>query len=408
MSHSQVSKPLDITIPASSLWAKLPLIGGVLAVVGLGATLAAGSGEHGGRAMFSYLWAFASVLGLSLGALGFVLIDHSVRAQWSTVVRRIAETMIASLPVFALLFVPIATLGFHSLYAWTHETDEILKKKEWFLASGFFMARAGFYFVVWGGLGTLLHRLSVKQDSLGHDLVARDAVTLTLRKLSAIGIFLWALTLSFAAIDWLMSLQPHWYSTIFGLYYFAASILSFFAFMTLVAMGLQKAGLLKDAITTEHYHDLGKYVFGFTVFWAYIAFSQFILIWYANIPEETEFYMVRMEGGWHLISYALPVLHFGVPFFFLLSRHMKRNRTMLAIACVWTLVMHLVDMYWLVLPTSGGHGEHAHLALSWTDFTALIGIAGAFLAVFGVFLKKNAVVCINDPRLEDSLAHENF
>lgn len=408
MSHSQVSKPLDITIPASSLWAKLPLIGGVLAVVGLGATLAAGSGEHGARAMFSYLWAFAAVLGLALGALGFVLIDHSVRAQWSTVVRRIAETMIASLPLFAVLFVPIATLGFHSLYAWTHETDEILEKKRWFLTSGFFMARAGFYFVVWGGLGTLLHRLSVRQDSLGHDLAARDAVTHTLRKVSAIGIFLWALTLSFAAIDWLMSLQPHWYSTIFGLYYFAASILSFFAFMTLVAMGLQKAGLLKDAITTEHYHDLGKYVFGFTVFWAYIAFSQFILIWYANIPEETEFYMVRMEGGWHAISYALPVLHFGVPFFFLLSRHMKRNRTMLAIACVWTLVMHLVDMYWLVLPTSGGHGAHAHLALSWTDFTALIGIAGAFLAVFGLFLKKNAVVCINDPRLEDSLAHENF
>lgn len=408
MSHGEVAKPTDINIPASSLWAKLPAIGGGLGLFGVGTTLAVGAGEHGQRAMFSYLWAFAVVLGLGLGALGWLLIEHAVRSQWSAVFKRIAENMVATLPLFALLFIPIAVLGMHALYPWTHETDEILEKKRWFLSNGFFMGRAVFYFLVWSVLGTVLYRQSVKQDGLGNDLAARDKTALGLRKLSAVGIFFWALTLSFAAIDWLMSLQPHWYSTIFGVYIFAASILAFFAFLTLVSMGLKKAGVLQSAITTEHYHDLGKYQFGFTIFWAYIAFSQFVLIWYANIPEETEFYMVRLEGGWEYISYALPVLHFFVPFFFLLSRHVKRNRSLLAVASVYTLIMYLVDLYWLILPNAAGHGEHAHLALSWTDITALVGVAGLFLAAFGVFLKKNAVICINDPRLSESLAHENY
>jgi hypothetical protein len=408
VSHGEVAKPVDINIPPSSLWARLPVIGGALGVVGLGATLAVAAGEHGQRAMFSYLWAFAVVLALGLGALGWVLIEHSVRSQWSVVFKRLAENITATLPLFALLFLPIALMGMHALYPWTHESDPILEKKRWFLSEGPFMGRAVFYLAVWSVLGTLLHRLSVKQDGLGHDVAARDRVSLTLRKLSAAGIFLWALTLSFAAIDWLMSLQPHWYSTIFGIYFFAASILAFFAFLTLVSMGLQRAGVLRSAITVEHFHDLGKYLFGFTVFWAYIAFSQFVLIWYANIPEETEFYLVRLEGGWQYVSYALPVLHFFLPFFFLISRHIKRNRTMLAVAAVWVLVMHLVDMFWLILPNAAGHGEHAHLDVSWTDFAALIGMVGLFLAGFGTFLKKQSVLCVGDPRLPESLAHENF
>jgi hypothetical protein len=238
--------------------------------------------------------------------------------------------------------------------------------------------------------------------------VERDRISLRLRKTSAAGILLWALTLSFAAIDWVMSLQPHWYSTIFGVYFFGASILAFFAFTTLVAMGLQRGGMLKNAITTEHYHDLGKFVFGFTVFWAYIAFSQFILIWYANIPEETEFYLVRVHGGWAPMSYALPVIHFFVPFLYFMSRHVKRNRLALGAGCVWILIVHCIDLYWLILPNFGGHGAESHFAPAWTDGAALIGMAGAFLAVFGVFLRKSSVVCINDPRLEESLVHENY
>ncbi|MBI4815998.1 MAG: hypothetical protein HY791_07070 [Deltaproteobacteria bacterium] len=407
MSHAVIAKPTDISVPATSLWAKMPMLGGILAVVGLGATLAAGS-SHEGRGFFSYLWAFEVCLSIMLGGLGWVLIDHAVRSQWSPVVRRIGETAAATAPVFIVLFIPIALMGFHSLYPWTHEQDEILAKKRWFLTPGFFFGRAALYLLIWTVLGMTVHRLSTKQDSLGNDPAARDKVSRSLWTVGAAGIALWALSLSFAAIDWLMSLQPHWYSTIFGVYLFAASILAFFAFMTLVAMSLQKAGLLKHAITIEHYHDLGKFVFGFTVFWAYIAFSQFVLIWYANLPEETEFYMVRLEGGWEYVSYALPFLHFFIPFLYLISRHVKRNTTLLAIGCVWTLVMHALDIYWLVLPNHGAHGGASHFAPSWTDATAMVGMVGMFLAFFGFLLKKNAVVCINDPRLEESLAHENY
>jgi hypothetical protein len=403
VSHS-ISKPTDITLPATSLWAKLPIFGGVAAVVGLGATLAGGE-----RGMFSYLWAFEAFLGIALGGLGMVLIDHIVKTAWSGVLRRIAETTAVTLPAFAILFIPIATMGFHALYPWTHESDPILESKRWFLSTGFWMGRAVFYFVVWSALSWIMYSWSVKQDSSTG--AETERLSRKLWQVASVGLIFWALTLSFGAIDWLMSLQPHWYSTMFGVYFFAASILAFFAFWTLVAMGLQKAGVLKDAVTTEHFHDLGKYMFGFTIFWAYIAFSQFILIWYANMPEETVFYMVRLEGGWDKVSYALPVLHFFVPFLYLVSRQVKRNRVLLAAAAIWMLVMHLVDMYWLVLPNLGTHGKEAHeavLSLSWTDAAALVGMGGAFFAVFGFFLAKNKVVTINNPRLPESLVHENY
>lgn len=407
MSHD-IQKPTDITIPSTSLWAKLPLIGGILAVVGLGATLGSAMGAEKDRAMFSYLWAFEVFLGLGLAALGFLVIDHTVRAGWSGVIRRIAETMAVTLPVFALLFIPI-WLFRDSLYPWVHHTDAILEKKRWFLAEGPWTIRAVVYFAVWSLLAVFFYRSSVKQDSMT-DTTQRDALSKKMWAVAAPGILLYALSQSFQAIDWNMSLQPHWYSTIFGVYFFGASMQAFFAFMVLAAMGLQTSGVLKKAVTTEHFHDLGKYTFGFTVFWAYIAFSQFILIWYASIPEEIEFYLVRLEGGWAPLSYALPVLHFFIPFLFLISRHVKRSRTGLGIAAVWVLAMYLYDMYWLILPNYGAHGEGhgSHFSPSWLDATALLGIGGVFLATFGYFLTRNKVIAINDPRLTESLAHENY
>ena len=411
MSHAKIQKPEDITIPPSSFLAKLPMLGGILAVAGLGATLASAFGENKARAMFSYLWAFEVVLAIALGGLGVLLIDHVVRMGWGIVVRRFVETTAATLPVFALLWVPIGFLGIHELFPWSHEVDPILVKKAWFLNSGFWYVRAFFYLACWSGLGWYLYSQSVKMDALGEDLPQRERMIHTIRKVASGGIPLFGLTLSFGAIDWLMSLQPHWYSTIFGVYYFAASVLAFYAFTTLMTMAAQGSGVLKKAVNTEHFHDLGKYMFGWTIFWAYIAFSQFILIWYANIPEETEFFMVRNQGGWEYISYALPVAHFFVPFLFLISRQIKRNRTFLATGAVFTLLMHCVDIYWLVMPNFGAHGEghhEPHLAFSYLDVTALLGMAGVFLAVYGVLLNRNKVVPINDPRLEESLAHENY
>jgi hypothetical protein len=412
VSHHEIKKPEDIQIPPSSFLAKLPVLGGILAVAGLGATLGSAFGEHKARAMFAYLFAYETVLGIALGALGWLLIAHTVRSGWDVIARRFMENTVATLPVFALLWLPIGFLGFHELYPWTHEAhDPILAKKVWYLSSFGWYTRAFIYLAVWSALGWFLYSTSIKQDGLGDNHAERDRLIHLVRKVCAGGVFLYGVTLSFGAVDWLMSLQPHWYSTIFGVYYFAASILAFFAFITLMSMAAQAAGVLKTSLTTEHFHDLGKFVFGYTVFWAYIAFSQFVLIWYANIPEETEFFMVRLEGGWQYISYGLPLLHFFVPFLFLLSRQVKRNRTLLAVGAIWTLVMHCVDIYWLVMPNYGAHGgEHhePHLAPSYLDFTALLGVAGVFLAVYGVFLNRNKVVAINDPRLPESLAHENY
>lgn len=413
MSHHEIKKPEDITIPPSSFLAKLPMLGGIFAVAGLGATLGAAFGENKARAMFSYLFAFEAVLALALGALGWLLIDHTVRAGWGVVVRRFVETMSGTLPVFALLWIPIGLIGFHELYPWTHEMDDVLEKKRWFLTSGFWYGRAFIYFAIWSGLGWFLYSSSVKVDSLGDKPEERERIVHLVRKVCAGGIFLYGLSLSFGAVDWMMSLSPHWYSTIYGVYYFAASILAFWAFVTLVSMAAQSSGALKTAISTEHFHDLGKFMFGYTIFWAYIAFSQFVLIWYANLPEETEYYMIRLEGGWERISYALPLMHFFVPFLFLLSRHIKRSRGALMLGAIWTLVMHVVDIYWLVLPNFVPHGEHGgehhpHFDPSYLDFTALLGVFGVFLAVFGVLLNRNKVVPINDPRLLESLAHENF
>jgi hypothetical protein len=419
-----IHKPTDITVPPTSLWARLPLIGAAMAVVGLGLTFMMFTGEQKERALFSYLWAFEVCLSVALGALGFVLIQHVVRAGWSTVIRRVGETAMATLPVFILLFIPIATVGFHVLYPWTHEADEFLDRKRWFLSDGFWYGRAAAYFIIWSGLSFFLYTRSTKQDTATGE--ARDRLSRTMWVISAPGLFLFALSQSFQAIDWLKSLMPHWYSTMWGVYFFAGSILSFYAFMTLVTMGLQRAGMIKEAVTTEHFHDLGKFIFGHTVFWAYICFSQFMLQWYANIPEETEYWIHRTHGGWEYISYAMPVIHFAIPFLYLLSRQVKRNRKLLAVGAVWIIVAHCIDLYWVVLPnvTGAAHGteaashgaqtsEHAagvvsHLAPHWLDLTALLGVAGAFLAAFGWLLNRNKVICINDPRLEESLAHENY
>ena len=294
--------------------------------------------------------------------------------------------------------------------------DEVLEAKAPYLNQTFFFIRAAFYFIVWTVLAWFLYSRSVKQDNLQGDLPKQAVITRTLWKVSAGGIFLFALTQSFAAFDWMMSLQPHWYSTMFGVYYFAGSILAFHAMTGLVSVALQKAGLLKGVVTTEHYHDIGKFMFGYTIFWAYITFSQFFLIWYANMPEETIFFLRRTENGWDKLSYALPLIHFFVPFLFLLSRHVKRNRPALVFGAFWLLAVHALDLYFVIMPNvSAPHGAghvEGHgvppFAFSILDVTAMVGVAGIFLAVFGFFLKKNKVLAAGDPRLYESMALENY
>jgi hypothetical protein len=392
--HSDVFR-----LPAGHPWTRLPAIGSALAVVGLGATLALGLGDRP-QLWHSWLVAALFVLSLALGGLFFVLTQHATSAGWSGAVRRIAENAMAAMPFVALLFAPLL-LGLGELFHWSHAdavaADPLLAHKQPYLNVPFFVARTVFYFAAWCGLAYWFGRLSRQQDRTGdHQLTRR------MRWASAPSLILFALTLTFASFDWLMSLNPHWYSTIFGVYFFAGSLVGVFAFMALVTIAQGRAGLLVEVVTVEHRHQIGQLLFAFVAFWAYIAFSQYFLIWYGNIPEETVFFAERMSGSWRMASVALALGHFIVPFFFLLPRAIKRNPAALAAASLWLLAMHLLDLYWLVMPNL----HHDGMAPNLLDFTALLGAGGLFLAAFGWASRRQALVPLGDPRLPESLTFE--
>jgi hypothetical protein len=370
-----------------------------IGVVGIGATLAGLAGDAQ-RALGSYLFAYMLFLQVALGSLFFVMVHHLAGARWGVSVRRLAEATAATLPVFAVLFVPI-WLGRHELFHWTHEEavagDALLQGKAAYLNVPFFTVRAVIYFAVWAFLGTYLFRLSVQQDrGDGTEYLAK------MRRASAPGMFLFGITLTFAAFDWLMSLDPHWFSTIFGVYYFAGGAQGVCAFLVVLVLLLQRRGLLEQAVTVEHKHDLGKLLFAFTVFFAYIGFSQYFLIWYANIPEET-IWFTRRWGAWSGVSLWLVALTFVLPFLVLLGREAKRSTAGLLAGAGLVLLGRIVDLYWMVMPTFDQPGP----ALHWTNLTALLGIGGVWAWLLVARLGKHALVPVGDPHLAYALGHEN-
>jgi hypothetical protein len=262
-----------------------------------------------------------------------------------------------------------------------------------------------FYFLVWILLARFFMRNSVAQDETGD----REH-TAKMEKWAAPGVILYALTVTFAAFDLFMSLDPHWFSTIFGVYYFGGSMLAFFSFMVLALLFMQKQGLLKNAVTTEHYHDLGKYMFAFTFFWSYIAFSQYVLIWYADIPEETGWFLRRITHGYETLTIILLFGHCLIPMAGLLSRHIKRNRTTLAFWAVWSILMHILDLYWLAIPEMADHSAttHAHWHFAIHEALVPLGMLGLFTAAFVFSGTKVSLVPERDPRLGESLAFHNF
>jgi hypothetical protein len=238
----------------------------------------------------------------------------------------------------------------------------------------------------------------VAQDESGD-----PRLTLRMEKRAAPSMVLYAITVTFAAFDLLMSLSPHWFSTIFGVYFFSGGVVACFAWLALKSHLLQGGGLLPNAITREHYHDLGKLIFAFIVFWAYIGFSQYMLIWYANIPEETEWFLQRQSGGWTALSVLLLFGHFFLPFLALLSRYPKRQRLLLVPGTIWVLFMHWVDLYWLAMPAFGASSPPLHAL----DFTLFVGVGGIFTALLLRRLAKHSLLPEKDPRLADSLVFEN-
>ena len=397
---TQVSgEPRHLGALGARLWRGAAAVGAAGLVVSV--ALAALEPDGWRRFFFAYLQDFAYFLSLSLGALYFVVLHHLTRAGWSVVVRRIAEALAAVLPFMLVLFIPVV-LGLRQLYPWARPEviahDLALQHKAAYLNVPFFVLRCVFYLVVWGLMARYFFRRSLSQDATGD---ARE--TLHMQARSAPAMVAFALTLTFGAFDLLMSLAPHWYSTIFGVYYFAGSTVGIYALLPVLAFALQSRGLLPRAITVEHYHDMGKLLFGFIVFWAYIGFSQYMLIWYANIPEETRWLLRRQQHGWEAVGLVLVFGHFIVPFAALLSRAIKRRPVALAGVAAWILVMHWVDLYWLVMPEGSPASPFPHLL----DLAILVGLGGVWVAAAAFVAKEHSLLPERDPRLAESLAFEN-
>jgi hypothetical protein len=413
--HHKTFSEAELRLPEGHFWNKLWIVALLVGLGGLGAAYMLMQGTTTKHFYFSYLTAYLYWLSLALGGLFFVIVQYAARAGWSIVVRRLAENAMIVLPVMAVLSIPIF-LGMDELFHWAHYEhewhlaeagqapagfvhDKILEGKAGYLNKKFFYIRAVIYFVIWCGLAFYFHSKSVAQDRSGDQTLTRS-----LYKIAPIGIALYALSQTFASFDWIMGIDSHWFSTMYGVYFFAGSVVAIMAFLSLVSVGLRTDGLLHDVITPEHYHDLGKLLFAFVVFWAYISFSQYMLYWYANIPEETMWFSHRWVGDWQGVSVVLGAGHFVVPFYFLMSRHIKRRPITLAVGAIWMLVMHYIDLYWQIMPEV--HKDNPHFSL--LDLATFVGIGGVFLAVFFLQLKRHPIVPAKDPRLSESIAHENY
>jgi hypothetical protein len=360
-------------------------------------------------AYFAYLTAFAFVASIALGALIFLMTAYVVNARWNVAIRRLNESIVSVFPLLALLFVPIA-FGLNELYLWAappadlpaHELH-LLHHKQAYLNQPFFLLRSGAYFILWIVSAFLLCRWSLRRDTSGiapapvpGDEHARERV------FSSALLPLVSLALTFAAFDWLMSLQPFWISTIFGVYYFAGGFVASFGLLSLLAYAAQRS-LAPEVIRPAHFHALGRLMFGFTIFWAYIAFFQALLIALPDRPEETGFYLRRLAGGWDVSTALLGIARFVVPFFLLLPRRIKFDGRAMAALGAWIIAGHYLDMYWLVMPIYDAHGPLPNL---W-DVSALCAVAGLSTAFAAWRLQGRAIIPVADPFLPQSIQYRS-
>ncbi len=340
----------------------------------------------------SYLLAFLFWLEIGLGCLGVVMLHHLVGGRWSALIRRIMETGAMTLPLMTILFLPLL-FGLTTLYPWLNPAHvaetPLLQQKATYLNLPFFLVRAVIYFAVWLTLAGLLSRWSLAQDEGGDEELSRR-----MRRLSAAGMILYMVTATFAAYDWMMSLEPEWFSSIYGLLFIAGQAL---AALALAIIGLRLLAQGNDAgeSWTNQFNDLGNFLLGFVMIWAYFAFSQFLIIWSANIPEEALWYYHRSRGGWLEVGIFLIALHFVLPFFLLLSRQVKRKARLLTALAILIFVARIIDLYWLIVPAFYPDGLHLH----WLDLVLLIAMGGGWLAVFVRHWARNAPIARHDPHL---------
>jgi hypothetical protein len=384
--------------PALARLEKLALpVGGVF-------LLACGAGFAFDRGQFlrSWLFAFLFWLGIAVGSLGLAMLNQLTGGLWGAVPRRFHEAAARTIPYMLVVFLPVL-LGTASIYPWAGPeaaADELVQKKAAFLNVPFFAFRALLYFAIWTVLAYVLSAWSARQDA-GADK-ARDG---RLRGLSGIGLVVLSGTTTFAAIDWGMTLAPHWFSTIYGVLYIVGWTLSALSFTIVLMARVSGEAPFDRALQPVTVHDLGKLLLAFTMLWAYVNFSQFLIVWSGNITEETPFYLRRLSGGWQVIAILLLLFHFALPFALLLSRPLKRSARALATVAWLMLLMQLVDLYWLIGPDLHGHGPAAApLHLSWLDFAAVAGIGGLWLYLFARQARTRPVLPIGEPAVRALLA----
>lgn len=347
----------------------------------------------------SYLWPYLFVVGLSVGCLAWLMLQYLTGGAWGVVIRRPCEAAARTLPLVALMFVPIL-IGIPNLYQWSHANvvaaDEVIRHKHVYLNVPFFLIRAAAYFGGWLFFSWFFNRWSAREDREG-GLTAH-------RKMGALagpGLIFWGFSVTFMATDWVLSLDPKWFSTMFGLLFMAGQGLSSMAFLIALLVLLSHRRPMSAVLTTRHLHDLGKLLLMLVMVWAYFSFSQFLIIWAGNLPTEIPWYLERLRGGWQYVGFLLVVGHFALPFALLLSRDLKRNFKFLAGIAVFILFMRLVDLYWVVAPDflKGSFG------VSWMDFAAPLGLIGLWLAYFLAQLEKRPLMPLRDPHLEEALEH---
>jgi len=414
--HKQ--RPAIITSPIISLnkaYVRMIPLGLIIGAAGIGASFLFSAGDFS-RFSFSWLTSFCALLSMSLGCLFFVIIQHLTRAGWSATVRRIAEIFaMCTLPMF-VLFLPIllpVLMGKGWVYEWNvpgwsgEAASPMEKLKEYYLVDWFFAIRIVAVFAIWGAMAWFFLGNSLKQDRTGDPQISK-----TMQKHSTWIMIVFAATLVFSSFDLEMSLAPLWFSTMFPVYFFAGSFLSGMAVLILASLLLQRSGRITDEITIDNYHDMAKLAFSFVFFWGYIAFSQFMLIWYANLPEETFWYGYRINmdpetgsRGWQMMSLALLFGHLLIPFLGIMARTVRRNKTYLFFASIWLLFFHWIDHLWIIMPESTP--EHTFNFSLLIDIPMAIGMIGIYMALFALIAGDRPLIAKCDPRLGEALNLKN-
>ncbi len=386
-------------VPALARLERLSLVVGAIGLLGGGV----GALTNHEQFFRSWLIGFLFCLGLSLGSLALLMLQHMSGGQWGLVGRRVFEAASRTLPFLAIAFIPLL-FGLPALFKWARpelvSTDHILQFKAPYLNVNFFIGRAVLYFVVWLLCSWLLNKWSAQQDR--GETAVTPADTRRFRVVSAPGLVAYVMTMTFASTDWVMSLDAHWYSTIFGFIFVAGQGLSAFAFVIAVLAALSTSEPYARYLSKGHFHDYGKLLLAFVMLWAYFSFSQFLIIWAGNLPEEIPFFKERLEHGWQYLSLFLVLGHFVLPFLLLLSRDIKRRPKLLARIAIAILVMRYVDLVWLVEPMF----EHQGFPIHWMDVVVPAGLLGAWLFLFARQLRSRPLLPMNDPFFKEAFAHD--